>query len=72
MKEYVDMLKILGAYNDNATAAARAYAEKFPNRRHPDAKAIRRVEVRLLETGNLNPRKNKGGRNPTLNVAEEE
>lgn len=48
-REYVDMLKVLDAYNDNATRAARAYAVKFPDRRHPDAKTIRRVEQRLLE-----------------------
>ena len=60
--DYVDMLKVLGACNDNASAAARAYAERFPNRRHPDAKTIRRVEQRLLETGNLNPRSNQAGR----------
>ena len=71
-RDYVDMLKVLGACNDNASAAARAYAERFPNRRHPDAKTIRRVEQRLLETGQLDPRKNKGGRYSTLNVAQEE
>lgn len=66
------MLKVLGACNDNATAAARAYAERFPNRRHPDAKTTRRVEQRLLETGSLNPRSNQAGRQTTLSVAEEE
>ena len=66
------MLKVLGACNDNASAAARAYAERFPNRRHPDAKTIRRVEQRLLETGSLNPRSNQAGRQTTLSVAEEE
>lgn len=71
-REYVDMLKVLGAHNDNASAASRAYTVKFPNRRHPDAKTIRRVEQRLLETGNLNPRLNKGGRHSTLNVVQEE
>lgn len=71
-RDYVDMLKLLGACNDNATAAARAYAERFPNRRHPDAKTIRRVEQRLLETGNLNPRKNQAGRQSMLSVDQEE
>jgi hypothetical protein len=44
--EYVDMLLCLGASNDNASEAARDYARLYPQRRHPDAKVIRRLMQR--------------------------
>lgn len=53
--EYADMLLCLGQANGVANEAARAYAIQFPNRRHPDAKVIRRAEQRLRETGQLMP-----------------
>lgn len=71
-REYVDMLKALGACNNSARAAAVYYAQQFPNRRQPDDKVIRRVEQRLIETGNLNPRKRNEGRPEVHNVHAEE
>lgn len=53
--EYADMLLCLGEANGVANEAARVYAVRFPNRRHPDAKVIRRAEQRLRETGQLMP-----------------
>jgi hypothetical protein len=52
--EYVDMLLCLGASNDNASEAARDYARLYPQRRHPDAKVIRRLMQRLRENGQNN------------------
>lgn len=66
------MLKTLGAYNDNAFAAAREYAEQFPNCRHSDSKTIICVEQRLLQTENLKPQNNQAGHQPVLIVSEEE
>lgn len=48
-EEYVIILKELDAYNKNVSAAARAYAVKFPDRRLSYAKTIRRVEQRFAE-----------------------
>jgi hypothetical protein len=53
--EYVDMLLCLGASNDNASEAARDYARLYPQRRHPDAKVIRRLMQRLRENGQIMP-----------------
>jgi hypothetical protein len=53
--EYVDMLLCLGASNDNASEAAREYARLYPQRRHPDAKVIRRLMQRLRENGQIMP-----------------
>ncbi|KAJ8933301.1 hypothetical protein NQ318_012258 [Aromia moschata] len=39
--EIVDMLLILGENHNNSRAAARLYAERFPDRRHPDHRTIR-------------------------------
>jgi transposase len=53
--EYVDMLLCLGASNNNASEAARDYARLYPQRRHPDAKVIRRLMQRLRENGQIMP-----------------
>jgi transposase len=53
--EYLDMLLCLGASNDNASEAAREYARLYPQRRHPDAKVIRRLMQRLRENGQIMP-----------------
>jgi hypothetical protein len=37
LHEHCDMYLILGACGNWAYAAARAYAEKYPARRHPDS-----------------------------------
>lgn len=69
-REYVDIKKALGAYtsNDNAHATARAYAVIFSDPRQPNAKTLRRVVQRMLETGKSIPRLNKRGCQPTINV----
>lgn len=67
--EYSDMLLCLGAEDNVATAAAREYARRFPGRRHPDAKVIRRVEARLRETGQVMPIHINRGRQRTVRTA---
>ncbi|CAH1384972.1 unnamed protein product, partial [Tenebrio molitor] len=49
------MLLCLGASNDNASEAPREYARLYPQRRHPDAKVIRRLTQRLRENGQIMP-----------------
>ncbi|XP_018396145.1 PREDICTED: uncharacterized protein LOC108774510, partial [Cyphomyrmex costatus] len=51
--EYCDMLLVLGQCNNQASVAARRYAEIYPHRRHPNVNVIRRVETRLRETGSV-------------------
>jgi hypothetical protein len=41
--EYTYMLLGLGAADNDASEPAREYARLYPNRRHPDAKVIKRV-----------------------------
>jgi hypothetical protein len=45
--EYVDMLLCLGASNDNTSEAARDYARLYPQRRHPDAKVIKKIDAAI-------------------------
>jgi hypothetical protein len=46
---------ILGASGNRAYAAARAYAERYPARRHPDSNVFHRLDERMRETGNVLP-----------------
>lgn len=71
-REYVDMIKVLGACNDNTRAAARLYRENYPNRRHPDHKTIQNAELRMVETGFVAPKRNDAGRPPALTWQQEE
>jgi hypothetical protein len=49
--EYVEMLLIYGKCGRNAKAAARMYAQRFPNRNHPNHKVIVVTQFKIL---NLN------------------
>ncbi|KAF2896549.1 hypothetical protein ILUMI_09599 [Ignelater luminosus] len=72
-REYVDMLKVLGACNDNAHAVERLYRERFSNRRHPDHKTIQNVETRIVETGCIAPKRSLyAGRPRSLTCRQEE
>lgn len=50
--DIVDMIMVYGAVDGNARAAARQYREMYPNRRHPDHKAILRL-VQRARAGEL-------------------
>jgi hypothetical protein len=71
-REYVYMIKALGACNGNAYAAVILYAETFPRRRHPDDKVTTRFEQWLVDTGRLNPRRGLGGHELSTSWQEEE
>lgn len=51
--EYADMIIVYGAAGENARAAARLYAERFPGREHPSYHVILRCVQRLRETGSV-------------------
>jgi hypothetical protein len=53
LHEYCDMYLILGAWGNRGYAAARAYAERYPARRHPDINVFRRLDERIRETSNV-------------------
>lgn len=56
-EEYTDMIICYGIAGENAHAAERLYAERFPNReRHPDRRTITGCIQRSRETGFLLPR----------------
>jgi len=44
--EIVDIIMILGECHNNFRAATRRYAERFPIRRHPNHRTIRRITER--------------------------
>jgi len=52
--EIIDMIMILGESRNNYAAAARLYAERYPNRKHPSNVTIQiltqrvRIEMELL------------------------
>lgn len=71
--EYVDMLLTLGECHGSARAAARRYAEKFPNRNVPNYKTFLCTERRLREQGTLKGNNNERGRHRNVrNVLNEE
>nr|CAD7460467.1 unnamed protein product [Timema tahoe] len=45
----------MGAPNSQAGLAARLYADRYPNRRHPTVNVFCRLELRCRETGQLGP-----------------
>ena len=55
VREYCDMYFIFGQCNGNALRTAREYARRYPSRRPPDAKVIRRLDDRLRNTGSVDP-----------------
>lgn len=72
--EYVDMIIAYGMAEENSNAAARIYAERFPDRdRHPDSKTILRCVKRAKETGDLRILERENADAPVQShVAEEE
>lgn len=51
--EYADIHFVYGLANGNARLASELYAERFPNRIHPNPKVFSSVHQRLRETGNV-------------------
>jgi hypothetical protein len=71
--DYVEMLLIYGECGRNARAAARMYAQRFPNRNHLNHKVILSTVARTIETGHILPnRKETGGAPRTVRTVENE
>lgn len=66
------MLIIMGEMQNNANAASGVYAERYPQRRRPNANVFRRLEQRARETGNLMPQVVELGRPRTVRTPEME
>lgn len=62
--EYMDMIIVYGAADENAARARRMYSEKFRNRQTPSENTFLRVIQRGRETGNLQPKKGQYGGRP--------
>lgn len=62
IEEYVQMLHFYYVCDGVFAEAARAYSERWPNRRHPDAHTIRDAHRRFIETGNVMPQHQGAGR----------
>lgn len=52
-EERIDMIFILGECLQNSLLASRVYAERFPNRNHPNRAAFERLLVQFKETGSV-------------------
>jgi hypothetical protein len=53
--EYANIHFIYGFCDRNATAAAREYQLRYPDRRHPERLVFEVVHHRLRETGSFKP-----------------
>jgi len=51
--EIVDMIGIVGEADNNYSAAARLYSIRFPDRRHPNRKVMKRLSDRAKHRGTL-------------------
>lgn len=58
--EIVDIIRILGETGNNYSAVERLYAERYPNRRHPCRKTIRKLRA---QQGSLKRIRQKSGPN---------
>jgi hypothetical protein len=70
ISEYADMHLVYGECLSNSHEAMRRYAERFPNRRHPNRKTFEAVARRLRETGSVLPKGNEIGRPRELDIDE--
>lgn len=64
--EYADMYLVLGESRGNFAGAARLYAERYPQRRHPTRNVIQRMDQRFRETGSIIVRNIDRGRPRTI------
>lgn len=52
-EELVDMIFILGESQKNCFLASRIYAERYPERRHPDKRSLQNLMERFSQTGKV-------------------
>lgn len=56
-EELADMIFILGEAERNCLLASRIYAQRYPDRRHPDSRSLKKLLKRFQETGGTNYKK---------------
>jgi len=67
--EIVDMIRIVGEAGNNYSATARLYSVRFPDRRHPNRKVMKRLSDRAEHRGTLKRIRTKTGLNEATTVA---
>lgn len=71
--ELVDMVLMYGEARQNSRLAADMYAERFPQRRHPDRRTFINLVQRARDTANLQPQRGReGGPGRPLRVLNQE
>ncbi|KAL1489649.1 hypothetical protein ABEB36_013593 [Hypothenemus hampei] len=56
-EERIDMIFVLGKCQQNSLLASRVYAQKFPERQHPNKFVFERLLIQFRETGNVEYKK---------------
>lgn len=69
-RELADMHLMYGAAEGNGRAAARLYAQRFPNRRQPHHTTFSTIDRRLGETGTMRPDRGNAGRQRDVRTPE--
>lgn len=54
VQERSDMILVIGECFENCLLAERVYAQKYPNRRHPDKRAFKKLLETFRATGGVN------------------
>jgi len=67
--EIVDMIRIVGEAGNNYSAAAWLYSIRFPDRRHPNRKIMKRLSDRIEHRGTLKRTQTKTDPNKATAVA---
>jgi Helix-turn-helix domain (DUF4817) len=53
-RELTRMVYAIGEANENCFLASRIYAEKYPDEKHPDERAFKKLKKRFENTGSVN------------------
>lgn len=57
-QELIDMIYTLGESDRNCFLASRNYAQKYPDRAHPQEASFKNLKNRFEETGDISYKKN--------------
>ncbi|KAJ8909342.1 hypothetical protein NQ315_005970 [Exocentrus adspersus] len=53
VQELTSMIYVIGSCEENCFLASRVYAQKFPERRHPDSRSLENLRERFNRTGSV-------------------
>lgn len=57
LQERIDMILVIGECLENCFLASRVYAQKYPNRNHPNKRVLQKLLDRFRATGDVAYRK---------------